>query len=365
MLIYTRWIVFFNGLPLLSGQSTSLLDKPVTLLELYDALLCMKSDKVPGIDGLSSNFYKTFWNIVGQDLLLVLLECIGDGMLPLSCKRGVIALLPKSGDNGLLKNWRPISLLCIDLKIFTKCLSLRLNKVLSSIIHIDQTCGVPGRYIYDNIALCRDIISYSESMKTPMAILTIDQEKAFDRIDHRYLFKVLRSFGFPVIFIDYIRLLYNSVDSVIKVNSILCGPIQFLCGIRQGCSLSGQLYALCIEPLLYHIRKCTAFSGLNMPIDGVFKLSAYADDVTLFISKYTDLIALQEIINMYESASNSRVNWNKTCGLALGGLNVQECQQIVAGKWSIDGIKVLGVYLGNETFIKTNWVQLENKVHSI
>ena len=73
------------------------------MLELYDALLCMKSDKVPGIDGLSSNFYKTFWNIVGQDLLLVLLECIGDGMLPLSCKRGVIALLPKSGDNGLLK----------------------------------------------------------------------------------------------------------------------------------------------------------------------------------------------------------------------------------------------------------------------
>ena len=59
---------FFNGLSLLSGQSILLFDKPVTLLELYDVLLCMKSDKVPGIDGLSSNFYKTFWNIVCQDL---------------------------------------------------------------------------------------------------------------------------------------------------------------------------------------------------------------------------------------------------------------------------------------------------------
>ena len=68
-------------------------------------------------------------------------------MWPLSCKRSVIAILPKFGDNGLLKNWRPISLLCIDLKIFIKCLSLRLNKVVSSIIHIDQTCVVPGRYI--------------------------------------------------------------------------------------------------------------------------------------------------------------------------------------------------------------------------
>ena len=52
-----RWN-FFNGLPLLPRQTTSLLDKPVTLLELYDAVLCMKSDKVPGIDGLSYNFYK-------------------------------------------------------------------------------------------------------------------------------------------------------------------------------------------------------------------------------------------------------------------------------------------------------------------
>ena len=134
-----------------------------------------------------------------------------------------------------------------------------------------------------------------------MAILTIDQEKAVDRIDHRYLFKVLRTLDFPDIFIDY-----NSVDSVIKVNSILCGPIQLLCDIRQCCSFSGQLYALCIEPLLYYIRKCTAFSGLNIPTDGVFKLSAYADDVTLLMCKYTDLIALHEIINMYESASNSR-----------------------------------------------------------
>ena len=47
-----------------------------------------------------------------------------------------------------------------------------------------------------------------------MGILLIDHEKAFDRIDHRYLFKVLRGFVFPDIFIAYIRLLYNSVDNV-------------------------------------------------------------------------------------------------------------------------------------------------------
>ena len=58
-----------------------------------------------------------------------------------------------------------------------------------------------------------------------------------------------------------------------------------------------------------------------MSIDGVFKLSAYADDITLFISNYTDIFALQDIINLYESVSNSRVNWNKACGSAKGGFN--------------------------------------------
>ena len=49
---------------------------------------------------------------------------------------------------------------------------------------------------------------------------------------------------------------------------------------------------ICIEPLLYHNRKCTDFSGLNMSIEGVFKLSAYADDITLFINNYIVLLAL-------------------------------------------------------------------------
>ena len=102
----------------------------------------MGNGKAPGIDGLPVEFYKTFWDVLGIDLYSVLLQCIDDGILPHSCRRSVITLLPKDGDNGLLKNWRPVSLLCTDLKIFTKSLSLRIGfgKCFISFIKLLYKC---------------------------------------------------------------------------------------------------------------------------------------------------------------------------------------------------------------------------------
>ena len=85
-----------------------------------------------------------------------------------------------------------------DLNFFTKCLSLRLKRVLPDIIHADQTCGIPGRHIYDSIALSRDIIDYAKGDDIPMSIINIDQEKAFDRVSHEYLFRVLKAFGLMI-----------------------------------------------------------------------------------------------------------------------------------------------------------------------
>ena len=70
--------------------------------------------------------------------------------------------------------------------IFFKCRSLRLKRVLPDIIYADQTCGIPGRHIYDSIALSRDIIDYAKCDGIPMSIINIDQEKYFDRVSHEY-----------------------------------------------------------------------------------------------------------------------------------------------------------------------------------
>ena len=123
------------------------------------ALSLMKNGKSNGLDGTPFEWYKKFWNIIGHDLHDVFLYSIKTGKLPTSCRQGVVMC----------------HVLSCDIIFFTKCLSLRLKRVLPDIIHADQTCGIPGRHIYDSIALSRDIIDYAKGDDIPMSIINIDQ----------------------------------------------------------------------------------------------------------------------------------------------------------------------------------------------
>ncbi|KAK3567282.1 hypothetical protein QTP86_016084, partial [Hemibagrus guttatus] len=180
---------FLKDLPKLSEQAARELDRDLTLAELHKALQGMENGRAPGIDGLPVEFYKAFWAVIGQDVLEVLNDSVNVGQLPLSCRRAVLTLLPKKGDLTHLKNWRPVSLLCTDIKLLSKALASRLTKVMEQITHQDQSYCVP------------------------------DQEKAFDRVEHEYLWKVLETFGFNPGFIAMVRVLYCEIESVLKILS--------------------------------------------------------------------------------------------------------------------------------------------------
>ncbi len=107
-----------------------------------------------------------------------------------------------------MKNFRPLSLMNLDYKILSKVLSTRLRKVLGNMIHRDQSCAIPGRTIQDNFILIRSIIEYQHRIRDPIGIFVWDQEKAFDRVNHRYLIGVLEAFAFGPTFIDWVKLLY-------------------------------------------------------------------------------------------------------------------------------------------------------------
>ncbi|KAJ3586500.1 hypothetical protein NHX12_012898, partial [Muraenolepis orangiensis] len=96
-----------EGLPQLSPEEKAALDLELTLEELTGAVNQMASGRAPGIDGLSGEFLKHFWGVLGADLRGVFAECFRTGSLPVSCRRAVLSLLPKKGDLALLKNWRP------------------------------------------------------------------------------------------------------------------------------------------------------------------------------------------------------------------------------------------------------------------
>ena len=183
----------------------------------------------------------------------------------------------------MLKTWRPVSLLCTDYKIIAKVLSNRLKGCMDTIVHTSQTYCVPEWAIMDNLFLIRDIIDLSKLQELDVELFSINQEKAFDRVDHSYLFKTLKVFGFGKKFISYIKLLYAGATVLLKVGRGLSRPVPVQRGIRQGCPFSGMLYALAIEPLLHHLRQ--GLSGLTLAEDitNIVSLSAYADDIIVFI----------------------------------------------------------------------------------
>lgn len=193
----------------------------------------------------------------------------------------MLSLLPKKGDLGFLKNWRPVSLLCSDYEIFSKCLANRIKHCLDLLVHNYQTYCIPERSIMDNLCfLLHNVICFNQSNHVNIGILSLDQEKAFDVVDHEYLFNVFKNFGFGDNFISYIRLLYSNVFVMVRACGGLSAPIPVTRGIRQGCPLSGQLYSLMIKLLFCRLK--SVLKGIAIPnINDHFKLflSAYADDI--------------------------------------------------------------------------------------
>ena len=199
--------------PTLNPNDRNLCEGYIAENELQIALHTMENNKSPGLDGLSTNFYKCFWPILGHELTQVFNYAFDHGHLPLTQRRGVISLLFKKGDRTQLQKWRPITLLNTDYKILTKALVNRLKHTLPFLIHTDQTACIPGRTINDNLRLIQDAITYANEMNIPLALVSVDQLKAFDRVSHTFLFKTLAKFGFGPDFLRWIQLLYTDVAS--------------------------------------------------------------------------------------------------------------------------------------------------------
>ncbi|XP_072896886.1 von Willebrand factor A domain-containing protein 7-like [Hemitrygon akajei] len=306
----------WEDLAKVSPEDVARLDAPLTRKELSTALRQLQRGKSRGLDGLSVEFYQAFWGVLGVDYSLVPGESLATGEMPLSWRRAVVVLLPKKGDLRLLKNWRPVSLLCADYNFFARAMANRLGSVLRQVIHPDQSYTVPGRSIQDNVHLVRDLIHLQQETGSPAAFLSLDQEKAFDWVDHSFLVCALQAVGLGPHFVARVRLLYSVAECLVKVNGSLAAPIPFRRGVRQGCPMSGQLYAICVEPFLSLLRRRLTGLVLREPDMGVV-LSAYADDVLLMMTDPNDLRRMRECQEVFSAASSARINWAKCSGLLV------------------------------------------------
>ena len=162
-------------IPKLSDDHKQILDQPITKNELYNTLISMNSNKTPGVDGLPTEFYISFWPDICDLLINSYNFSMDNGIISKSQRNGVICLLLKKNEDPLyVINYRPISLLTVDYKIFAKTLANRMKKYLGGIINSNQSGFIKGRNIGNNICLIMDIIEYTDAEQIPGAILLLD-----------------------------------------------------------------------------------------------------------------------------------------------------------------------------------------------
>ena len=352
----------------LTSEDQAKCEGTLTLSECLEALNQMSTNKAPGADGLPTEFYQRFWGLLGEDLVATLNFSFVHGMLSDSQRQGIIRLLFKKDDPLLLKNWRPISLLNTDYKICTKVLANRLRKVLSVILHEDQTCGVPGRSIFENLFLLRDTLDYVNHKELSAVIISLDQEKAFDRVNHAFLQRILERFNFGPNFRQWVQTVYTDISSSVLNNGWLSSKFSLTRGVRQGCPLSPLLYCLVSETLGQALRRDPHIEGIPIPGSSgkESKVSQYADDTTLILANDFSITRSFNIINIFEKGSGSRLNTQKTEGLWIGS-SAGRTSGPVNITWTTDKLKILGVYFGNTNVEHANWdnriIKLEKRLN--
>ena len=341
------------------------LDKEIEMKELEDALQATKNTKRPGSDGLPYEFYQTFWDILGEEFLKVVKFSLNQAKaLPFSQTVSLIRLSHKKGERRLLKNWRPISLLCCDYKIISKTLANRMKTVLARVISDRQTCGVRGRCIAQNLIYIRDLIFFCDFNKIDGYILSIDQEKAFDLLDRDFLIRVLQKMNFGEKFIEWIEVMFKDTIGRVLLNGYTSMDFEITRGARQGCPLSADVYVTYIQPLDDALNNDRLIISVQIPGKKAPATILYADDMNLALSDKTDISKVIIILETFETATGSRINQEKTQGLMLNNPRLEHpfFEQI---EWkNKEGMEVLGIlfFTKYSDTAESNWTILTSKM---
>ena len=162
--------------------------------------------------------------------------------------------------------------------------------------------------------MLRDLIQLSNNENLDSAFIFLDQEKAFDRVNHDILYKTMHAFGIGATFVNWVLRIYSNATTRVKVNGFLSGNIPVNRGVRQGCPLIPLLYVLRIEILATQFRSNPDIVGFTVGGEKIVSMH-YADVAVITIIQNKCFKEVIKDLTVFERASGAKVNYDKTKGL--------------------------------------------------
>ena len=356
-----------SNIPQLNPTEKDTCDIFPTIEECKEAVFNMKPNKSPGLDGLTGEFYKCFWDDISELFYDALIEIFQSGELSFSQRLSVLTLIHKKDDKKLLKNYRPFSLTNTDYKIIAFIFARRLQNIINKIINPNQSAYIRGGYIGSNARLILDIYEYCENFYEDGILLFLDFEKAFDSIEWNFLYKTLSKFNFGKNFIKWVKILYTNPIFHTKNNGWLSKTVNMQRGIRQGCPVSALLYILVAEVLAIKIKENNNISGFSLPnMMHEIKSVQHADDLTMILKNVASLRHGLETIKSFCLHAGSKINIGKTECILLGSLK-DTFNEIDGIKVNNSYVKCLGIYIGHdkEECYNKNWMKVYDNMEKL
>ena len=321
-------------------------DGTITLACLTSALGACANGKSPGPDGLPFEAYKALWCVLAPLLAAALRDVLAHGPGGPEWAEGWVALLYKGKDlpTDRLSSYRPITLLNCDYKLVGRVVSDRLQGPLSFLIDPAQTAFIRGRWIGDNVLTRQEVAeSVSESLCTPTplsaCIVSLDIEKAYDRVDRQWLMRCATTLGLPPGMLTWIERLMDTTTASVIINNFVVPGFPVDNGLPQGGPACPVLWTIQFEPFFAALRSAHAQGLFRSPrllnVCAAPPATVHADDLDLFLTSLsTDAPAVRALLVDYERASNSRFSRTvKTQVIMLGAAPLMAADEAVRVFW--------------------------------